>query len=381
MIFGFLLAICFDPFTWTAATQPRWALLAIALPLLLSFSSPNNLTLAHLLGALFVAWASLSLTWTANLWDGIGEIIQLIIIAMAFLYGSRSASLEQIFKGLALGVTISSLILISPIKSLSDYSIIAIYPHGLFGNRNMLSEIAALITLGCIAYRKWLYLPGLMPAIFYYKPEIMSGPWSRGALLALGAGLAIYIWQWSRWAAFGLLAICSAISIVSIDYNYRIASLIERIEVWKAIWNGSNWLGHGTGSLFTIAPYLTGQWDTTLQRVDHAHNDALEIYFSYGIIGTAIYAAIIICALRSIDRRLLPVLVAFLIIGTIAFPWHIPANAFVGALVLGHAVRNGKPVRNHYHDWRARLCAWYESKGRRSKPNLLHAMGKQAQPI
>src|SRR6185437_14554439 len=69
--FGFALAICFDPFTWTGATSPRWALLAVSLPLLLWISSRNHFTLAHLTGLVFIAWASLTLTWTANRWDGL----------------------------------------------------------------------------------------------------------------------------------------------------------------------------------------------------------------------------------------------------------------------------------------------------------------------
>lgn len=39
MIFGFLLAICFNPYIWTAATQPRWSFLAIALPIMIWMNS------------------------------------------------------------------------------------------------------------------------------------------------------------------------------------------------------------------------------------------------------------------------------------------------------------------------------------------------------
>lgn len=357
MIFGFLLSIAFDPYIYTGATDPRWALLALSLPALIAFSSPNHFTLAHLLGVLFLAWASLTLTWTANLWDGLGATIQLLIIGLAIVYGSRLTSLEPFVKGAALGITISSLLILIP--ALRFDSIVSLYPHGLFGNRNMLSEFAVLIALGLIAYRKWLFLPGIAPAIFYYKTGVIGGSLARSAILALCVGLCAFVWQWSRRAAVVCIALITIASVATLTNGWRLGSIFERLEVWSAVWSGTNWRGNGIGSLFTLSPYLSAIWDTALQRVDHAHNDFLEYAFELGIIGAGLYAGIIAYALCVADRKMFPVLLGFLVITEVAFPWHIPANAFMGALVIGHAVRDGKPIRDWYHGISASLRAWY----------------------
>src|SRR6185437_5489632 len=101
--FGFALAICFDPFTWTGATSPRWALLAVSLPLLCQFGSRNHFTLAHLTGLVFIAWATISLIWTANLWDALGAMISLLIICQSVVFGTRitTSNLAKLFMGLS----------------------------------------------------------------------------------------------------------------------------------------------------------------------------------------------------------------------------------------------------------------------------------------
>lgn len=379
MIFGFLLAIAFDPYIYTGATDPRWALLAISLPILIATTPSNNFTVPHLLGLIFIAWASLTLTWTSNLWDGLGEMIHLFVCGLAIVYGSRLMTLEPLVKGLALGITISSLILLVPLLRFD--SVVSIYPHGLFGNRNMLSEIAVLTALGLIAYRKWLYLPGLAPAIFYYKPEIIGGSLVRSAMLALCVGVIAFIWQWSRRAALLAMLFIAFAAFETLIHGWKLGSIIERIEVWQAVWNGTNWLGHGIGSLFTLAPYLSAGWDTTVQRIDHAHNDFLEIAFELGFIGAGLYAGIIAYAVCAADRKILPVLLGFLVISEVAFPWHIPANAFVGALVIGHAIRDGKPVREFSYGWRALLRAWHEQLGDSIRRRPKSAFRREIQSI
>lgn len=219
----------------------------------------------------------------------------------------------------------------------------------------MLGEVAVLTALGCIAYKRYWFIPGLFPAIFWQ-------PVARDSLLALAIGLLAIIWQHSKTlaltvAAFGFLGM-----IVLLTDPTRIGSLNERIELWQMVWQGSTWTGHGVGSLYTLAPYLSGVWDTTISRIDHAHNDALEIFFELGLFGIILYGGIIGYALICADSKTMPVLLGFLVISSVAFPWHIPANSFIGALVIGHSIRNGKPVRNLYNDWRSSIRDWHETK-------------------
>jgi O-antigen ligase len=347
MILGFLLAIAFNPFTFTGATSPRWALLAVALPFLCLRSPPGNFTITHLLGLVFIAWASITLIWTANLWDGLAALILIIILTSAFVYGTRLQSLNYIFTGMALGISVSSLILIiPPLHNLP--SIVLLYPHGLFGNRNMLAEVAVLTALGCLAYKQYWYIPGLLPAIFWQ-------PITRGAILAGLAGFGCWLWPRSKTLTAVLAgAVCIA-ALAAYSLDYRIGSVDERLAAWQAILSHITLSGHGLGSLYTLSPYLTDHWDTTVQRLDHAHNEAIEVLFELGIIGLAAYIAIIAIALGSAAADIRIVLVGFLVISCVAFPWHIPANAFIGALCLGHAVRHGAALRWRDFHWRSIL--------------------------
>jgi hypothetical protein len=351
MILGFLLAIAFDPFTFTGATSPRWALLAIALPIVCAFQSRKHLTFSHLLGGLFITWAAVSIAWTPNIWDGMNGLIQIIIIALCFVMGSRENSLKACFTGLSVGITISSaILLLHPI--LTFPSIVLTYPHGLFGNRNMLGEVAVLTALGCCVYHRYWFIPGLLPAMFWY-------PLSRGALWALAIGWGVILWPRWKWLMVGLVASVVAYTLVSVlVYDFHVVGVVQRIQVWEAVAHNISLVGHGLGSLFTLAPFFSGFLDTSINRLDHAHNDALEILFELGIPGLVIYVSIITHAIGCEAKNgslgnTLPVLAAFLVISSVAFPWHVPVNAFIGALVLGHSIRNGRSLRSLYADGRA----------------------------
>lgn len=350
MAFGFLLAVAFDPFSFTGATSLRWALLAVALPVLLWFSEPGEFNLPKLIGTLFVTWTALTFTWTANVLDGTGELIQLCIIATSFVWASRANSLAPIFMGLGAGIAVSSIILIiPPLHNLP--SIVLLYPHGLFGNRNMLAEVAVLTLLGCLAYRRYWFIPGLLPAIFWQ-------PQTRGALLALVVGLACWLWTRSRVLCGGLVVLSAVGLWLAIDL--RPSSVTERFYAWEAVLNHLTIFGKGIGSLYTLSPYMTDVFETTIRRLDHAHNEFLEILFEQGIPGIVLYVSLIGCASWAAKPDTRIILAGFLVISCVAFPWRIPANAFIGAIVLGHAIRSWRPLRDDYAHWRALLRTRYE---------------------
>lgn len=356
MIFGFLLAVCFDPFIWQGATTPRWALLAIALPILVYRQAPGPFNLSHLVGALFVTWAALTMLWSPNKYDATMSLLLLAIIAQAFSLGSRLRSLENTFVGLAIGIAVSGLILIlSKGLEIKPWSVVATYPHGLFGNRNMLGETAALVGLGCLVYRRYWLLPLIAPALLW-------PPLAGGGVLAFGAGAFLWVWQRSWRVALLLACLISLIGVFTVDFAYKWGTLGERIELWRVTWTNSNWFGHGIGSLYTLFPYITQYWDITLRRPDHAHNEAIEFLFELGAVGFTLYAVFIALALEWAGRYL-PILVGFLVISSLSFSWHIPTSAFLGALVIGHIARDGDDVRRVLADSRALLSRWYARAG------------------
>lgn len=354
MIFGFLLAVIYNPWIWNAAIQPRWSLLAVALPILIAIRSPNHFTPLHLAGALFLSWATITLAWSVNCWDGINELSQLAIIGLAFVLGARLQTLKPIFLGLGLGIAVSSLIIVSPLRELVPNQLTSISWEGLFANRNWLAEAAMLAAIGCIGYKLWWVVPGLLPAIFFQ-------PMSRGALLGGLAALGAGIWSKSRIGCAVYLALLCAGLFFAVETDHRLPSVLQRVEIWRATWQGISFWGHGIGSFFTLFPYFTSI-DTLLTRPEHAHNDILEIAFELGAIGTILYGAIIALAYRSADVIGRAVLAGFVTIGMFSFPWHIPTTAFIGALVIGHAARNWNSLRYYKLSFRMALRPWHGRK-------------------
>src|ERR1700688_3719600 len=108
-ILAFLLSVAFAP-VYSGAITPRWAVIAIGAPIALSFLKPNKLTVLHATGLALLAWAALSLAWTSNRLDGLGELLQWLFLAQVFVLGARAQSLRPVWIGLALGLGVSSLI-------------------------------------------------------------------------------------------------------------------------------------------------------------------------------------------------------------------------------------------------------------------------------
>ena len=338
MIFGFLLAVCFNPYTYTAATNPRWAFLALSLPIVIRFSSsPNHFTLNHLLWLIFLGWCALTLTWTPNNLDGFQSLIQLLIIAGAFALGAGLATLRPILIGMAIGLTISSLIIITPLKELVPHQIVQIEIQGLLGNRNILAETAAIVLIGCLLNRVYWALPALIPSI-------IMPPIARGALVGIAAAFLMWLWSRSRmWTIMlALLSICA----VLISIKLRPFSVNERLDAWTDTLKGLTILGHGLGSFRYLFPFLTHTFDGAARIVDHPHNEALELWFEVGFVGLSLCIIAAIASLGSADSRTRPAMAAYAAIAMFAFPSHVPFTAFLAGLLLGHSARNGHSLRD-----------------------------------
>ena len=359
MIFGFLLAVAFNPFIYAAATVPRWALLSVALPLLLWQQSPSYFTPLHLIGCLLVSWCALSLAWTANGYDGLGELGQLALIAQAFVLGNRLGSMREIFKGLAIGLIVSSLLVATPLYQFM-IGPVSVEHEGLLGNRNMLSEAAVLTLLGCIGYRLWWFIPGILPSIFVWPQE-------RASMLALIVAAGCWLWSYSKWLTVACGAAVIGAGLSYAFFGDRISSTSQLIQIWSDTSKGLTFWGHGIGSFLTLFPFLTSTIDIVVSRPEHAHNDFLEIIFDYGFIGAFLYASFTVVAIGVADRIYRPILAAFLVIGCFSFPWHVPVTAFIGACVIGCIAGRGFDLRSFNDVWRNRVFSWiglFQERGR-----------------
>lgn len=313
------------------------------------FTSRNHFTPNHILGLTFYAWCALTILWSPNLPDALGSLILLTIGAAAFALGARLHTLRQIVIGTALGLTISSLIVWTPLKEIIPHQYVLIDTEGLFGNHNMLAEAAAVVIVGCIGYRLWWLIPGVVPAL-YHPPY-----WSRGAYVAIAAALLTFLWSRSRRLTIllGLLSICAAVTLTML----RFGSVSQRLQIYQDTLSGLSLFGHGLGSFRHLFPYLTSHFDGTIEVVDHPHNEALEIWFETGAIGLFVFAAWIATAIRSADDVTRGIIVCWLMVGMFAFPSHIPFTLFMAALALGHSVHGGADIRDLCYNFRLRIQA------------------------
>ena len=368
MILGFLLTALYVPGISGAATTPRWALLAIALPLLL-WNKPNKLTIIHLLGLMFVAWSALSLLWTSNQLDGIGELIKVMILAQVFAYGSVLDDIIPIFLGMASGLLLSSAIAVAEIAWPGIVLTTTVAPSGLFINSGSLAEIAALVLIGLVYDRRngvpsdagrmsWCHLRydllglGLLPCIVL--------PQSRGAWFALVAAGIAWVWSKSKLSALALLTLGSALIVYSLHIGFHVESAVQRLGMWSDAINGMDWRGHGIGSFWTDYAPLSNTLDIFIQRPEHLHNDWLEIVFEGGTIGIVLVAAMGIAACLGRGRRSclgVVVLAGFTAEAAVGFPLHNPCTAFVAALCLGHLARDRDSIRDLLHAGRIRFGA------------------------
>lgn len=349
-VFGFLLVTAYGVSLDGAAVTPRWALLATVLPVLLMLHEPRPLTTLHCLGLTVIGWAIISLAWTPNRYDGFGALFKLIILAQAFVLGARLPSLRPIWIGLAFGLAVNSIIAVMQALSFAPLWIGAINNGnaGLFYNPNSLGEIAALVGVVLCVERMWLWLPGVLPALWLSH--------SRAAWLAVVVAVAVWLWSRSKLGAMAIVGVIIAWAYIALQFDLGTANLHQRFGIWRETIGGITLLGHGFGSFHALYPYLTSTMDTLLQRPEHVHNELIELAFELGLVGTLVAALFAACCTVSGPAGL--VLVAVVVEASFGFPLHLPVTGFVALLCAGHIARRWDVVRVDVARGRAHLSRW-----------------------
>lgn len=323
-VFAFGLSIAYWPQIYGPGTSPRWAYLAVTLPIMLLLHYRTvPFTIAHLLGLLFVSYAAISLTFTSSYLDGIDSLIKLGIVAEAFVLGTYLTSLRSIFQGLAIGLGYSSILVLCDLDR-----------TGLFVNINILAEIAALCIVGLCVYRDWFYIPLLLPSLLANN--------SRGAILALAIVSCLYLLRKSKLLAFSFFALVlflGSMSVLTEQHIWKITSLSEHWTLWADTVSGLSFFGHGAGSFFTSYPFHTNTIDVLIDRPRYAHNDYLQLLFEYGFVGTSFLLAFLVFVLKTKEQEKY-VLYGFLTISCFSFPSYLPCSSFIAAIVCGYLVRD-----------------------------------------
>jgi hypothetical protein len=341
----FLLGIAFVPWFSSAAASPRWALLSVAVPILLLFIKLRQ-TPAHWAVLGLLIWSTLTLLWMEVPLDGLHGLWLLSILAGIFCIGAELKSLKPSMLGLAYGLALNVPFQIAQVYGWTGFPQTA-SPGGLFLQTNVLGEALVLGVITSLFMRKWLLAAWLLLGM------VMTH--ERTALLALmaaGATLALLREDLvSKPLMFAVILAMSLGLFVSSMEKSGWLSMQERVASWKDTVAGLKLQGNGIGSYWSMFPKHARHVDTAQVRMEYAHNEPLHYAFELGLGALFGLAALVYAALGRLDyERCL--LVALIVQCMFAFPLHMPVTACVAALVAGRLARARSLAGLHQHDRR-----------------------------
>src|ERR1700733_3395106 len=266
-ILAFFLMIAYWPNVEGAATTLRWCLLYAFVPLLVYFR--YNLNFHHLFIALSFG-IGINSVYVLFQWFGYRPVI-------------------QIFNS----------------------------PPGLFINGNILAETTALVIVGCIIHRLYYLLPLLAPSMLL--------PMQRGSMIALV--IVGMIWSFKKSWVHLLGFVC--LTIIGLSITIRSTSIQDRLELWIFTVTHLTWFGNGFDS-FRINYLNASNLLDNSYYIIHAHNDILELIYSYGIFAIIPIGAIGLSLWTSNPLRY--VVATFIIEGLFEFPLFMPTTLFIASL-------------------------------------------------
>ncbi len=348
-VFGFALATAYVPWITGAASSPRWAVLVIgAIAMccldLWAWYGRGRITWPHIFGGLFVAWALLTLLWSPapEAWDSAWK---LLLIAALFLVGTRIEDMRPFYIGAAVGVGISSVLVMLDLAGLISYQQWN-RPSGLFVNGLYLAEFAVMVIAG-------LWGADLYRWTLLCLPSILVVSAARGPLIAfaVAAWIKVMVRTW-RDAALGLVLLVAVAPAVVMA---RPGSVADRFTIWGDTVRHLSWFGRGLGSFFATSPMMDSRGYG--ERLLHPNNDLLEIAYELGLPGVILAVAFVMSLLwvrsQAVKAPVFDtgiagsspaapaklVVIVFLVEGCFGFPFSLPWSVGLFALAAGHVAR------------------------------------------
>lgn len=307
---------------------PRWALLSVAVPIVLLVRGWPCFTLGHWLFAGFLVLGGLSLLWTPSIYDGLD--IYWHFLLFGGLLCIAPSNLRPVYLGAGCALALNSIVVLFQVLGFDPVNQ-TFGPAGLFFNKNFGAEAAVLVIIGlsCARRPRW----GMLLAGASSVPLFVF-PLSRGAWLALAVAGLIVLWKRNRFAAV-LVGILLAGLTVRLSFDLaRTPSVDLRLELWVNVLETISPFGLGLGSFRWNYPWY-----------EYAHNDLLQIAFELGLPGVLVFGGFLVSCLRrgAATERL--VLVAFLVEGLFGFPLYNPVTMALAALATGSLLCDRVPVR------------------------------------
>lgn len=330
-IWAFAVAVAFIPGIMSSALAGRWAVIAIGIPLVgqisFRFSPVIQATLA-----MGFAWAIASLMITPDVKDASLQLFFMILLIAVMGAASQVETLDGAMAGMCWGVGISSALCLFTI--LWGHPVVAqtsSYYAGLFFNSEVLTELAAPLLVWAICSRRWdLAAATVVPVLVNT---------SRVAALVVVLSLLYAYRPRSKWVWLAMMAGGAAVLGTLLWHysmgNSKVGSALLRIFDWE--WTALSITPSGRG---------IGWFRVTHMGEEFAHSDVLQAMAELGL-GSLCFAVIPFYIFRN-SRGTYAERAAFFAICiemVISFPLHVPATAFLAALLTGYLASDRPVVR------------------------------------
>jgi O-antigen ligase len=288
--------------------------------------------LTYLLVA-FIGWNTISIAWSESHSGAITSVTRyalnavLVPIAYAAIRDRRDAI--RILATLVGGATIAAVsgIVAAPGPESAVYG----RATGTIGDPN---ELAAALVVGlavATAFAVNRHVQGALRALSAGSAVLcLAGillSLSRGGLIGVGAGLLFAVVVGGRWR-WRVLAVCAAVAFLGVGYFAFLASLpakervlnvggagggTGRLDLWTVglrMVSAHPVRGVGTGQFanssvhYLLRPGVIERGDFILSTPKVAHNTYLNIVSELGLVGGALFAAILVMCVASLWRAI-----------------------------------------------------------------------------
>jgi len=337
-LLGLGVTIAYIPGIVGAAISTDWLFLFIVCPILFLYC---EFSLGF--GFLFICYMTLSLLWTETVTFAVFNLLQYTILGIVFIIGQNLKDIKPVFKGLAFGLGVSSVVALSQYFGNNLVYSLSNSPAGLFINPNIYSEISVVVLMGLLTLKLWHWLPFTFAGLLLVQ--------SRTAFLALGVSLFVWAWKQNKHLAVILTMLVGLLGTAFYWDKFSISSIFERFDIWKDTLAGFKLFGNGVGSFEISFPQYATHIDTELARPRYAHNDILNVIFEFGL--GSIFLFLMLLNVKFKNEAI--ILLAVFIISMLTYPMHVPATAFIAFLVAGYLSRGIHTFRDRRDYWRSTL--------------------------